>query len=455
MKQIQNSTESSKENCIERFDEAKTNLTIDLNNFNIKLYKSQFDAIIKVLNKFSNYQKFQNNLYETRKYKFFKPMALDGKSSYRKAYLKFAFEIILKQIKFNRGYLKAFDIPKSKMENYKKNFIEFFTLYIERNYEIKDFPEIEKKNVQKIIDVVDICDLYLWASIAIKNFFKNSKKEQNKNKIGTMWRLLGYKLTDEELLTKEEELKIEEILTKNLLQLNVNLENSQNSKNSELGLNLGSGLPIGEDTNISRPGNLDQNQNNNFKINKNEINLKIEFLLRDGSFEFWNQKQKKFVEFSDNLHMEKDKDKYNEYYNKNIDKDKDNYTNNNYKDNSYECFAMKYRDLKITMKTCERYSEYNIGLKEFLVEMFTMNGKNKEELMPLSFMENSQILKLNPKWTNSNGNTKRASTVFFEEIYVWKIVFRQYNNDINMNSDLDVYIVNNIFTLLFFTLFLL
>ena len=82
--------------------------------------------------------------------------------------------------------------------------------------------------------------------------------------------------------------------------------------------------------------------------------------------------------------------------------------------------------------------------------------KKKEELIPLSFMKNKKILKVSPKWaTNGNidGNKRRASSVFFEDLYVWNIVFRQYNNDPQMNSDLDVYIVRAFIFFSFIILF--
>ena len=39
--------------------------------------------------------------------------------------------------------------PKLYKENYKKNFIDMFTLYIEKNYDLKDFSENQKTKFQK------------------------------------------------------------------------------------------------------------------------------------------------------------------------------------------------------------------------------------------------------------------------------------------------------------------
>ena len=117
-------------------DEARTNLWIDITNFNIELQKQQFDIIIKILTKFNNFQKFQNNFYDTRKYKYFRPEKFKNKISF----FKYSIQMVIKRLKYNRGNFEIFDLPEIEKKKYEENFLELFQIYL-NSYNLKDFNE--------------------------------------------------------------------------------------------------------------------------------------------------------------------------------------------------------------------------------------------------------------------------------------------------------------------------
>lgn len=68
-------------------DDARVNVMIHLDTFNIDFQKEQFNCLIRILNHASNYQRFQFNYHETRKHKFFRPQySITDKTNRSKIY---------------------------------------------------------------------------------------------------------------------------------------------------------------------------------------------------------------------------------------------------------------------------------------------------------------------------------------------------------------------------------
>lgn len=367
MKQIAADEKTLKSN------EARTNLSINLTNFNISIKKIQFDAVFRILNKFSNYQKFQNKYYDTRRYKYFRPEKFNNK----KEFFKYSIEMVIKRIKFNRGYFKCFDIPKSKLSALEQDFLGIFPLYL-TNFDYRDFSEEKFIKFKKITELIDIEVLYIWAAKAIKEYFKKIRRQENKKlRIGAVWRLLGYSVDEQELLSKEEEQKIENILRQSIF----------------------AGIDFNEE---------DANIINSLKMeNKNELKIKMDFILHDGSFEFWKNK----------THPTRE--------------------------SFYECFSLFYKNLKLTYTTSDKFSEFDVKLKEIYLEMFSYWNSEKHKVIPITFMENSEILKVNQKFKQFKNTVQSKGSVFrnIEENYVWRIIFKEFSRDSDINTDLNIEIV--------------
>ncbi len=154
-----------------KYEEARTNLSIDITNFNIRLKKIQFNSIIKMLNKINSYQKFQNKFYETRNYKYFRPEKFISK----KHYLRYGICMVIKRIHYNRGIFNIFDIPESDMKLFENNFLSLFPVYL-NTFSLEDFSQEKKALFKRAVEVVDIDILYSWSIKGIRNFFIQKKK---------------------------------------------------------------------------------------------------------------------------------------------------------------------------------------------------------------------------------------------------------------------------------------
>jgi len=90
----------------------RANIWITLDKFEIEFQKSQFDCLVRIMNHTSNYQKFQSNYYETRRFLYFKPKYLESskkeddklvKKLNNKMRWRFATNIIIRRLKFIKG----------------------------------------------------------------------------------------------------------------------------------------------------------------------------------------------------------------------------------------------------------------------------------------------------------------------------------------------------------------
>jgi len=343
-----------------KYGEARTNLSIDLTNFNIHLKKLQFNAIIKILNKINKYLNVQNQFYETRHYKFFRP-----EFTCKTDHFRYAIQMVIKRIRYNRGQLKSFDIPEAKMKNFEESFLKLFPVYL-NSFSLNELSSEKIEILKRVVEVVDIDILYKWTIKVIRDFFVSNKKEQSrKEKVGAVWLLLGYNIPEDQLLTKEEEDKVKEILdNSNFYAFNSNQE---------------------ESSIVSR---LKQQ-------NKNELKIKVVFSIKDGSFEFLKNVSNEFNE-------------------------------------NYDCISLSYKNLSFVIKNSEKFCEYESMLKEVYLQMFTLHKGKKIKIIRLSFLSSNEILTNNYDW-NQTVAQRRKSCLFtkIEEIFVWKIIFKQFSPDRN------------------------
>ena len=205
------------ENVQEGNNDAIVTVMIDLDNFETEIKKEQFNCIIYILNHISKYQKYQRDYYETRKFSYFKPR--DKKD--KKKWVKFAFDMIVRQIKFLRGNRNIFSIPKDVLEKYNEKFNELFEKFFKNrktnvNYVFDEGSE-ESELFKEIVYNVDIKVLNSWSKTVIEKVFKNEKIEEKKysqQSYFSYWFGYGSKIDESKLLSKEEEEKLHELFHK-------------------------------------------------------------------------------------------------------------------------------------------------------------------------------------------------------------------------------------------------
>lgn len=190
------------------------NVMIDLNSFETEIKKEQFNCIIFILNHISKYQKYQADYYETRKFSYFKPRDRNNK----KQWIKFAFEMVVRQMKYLRGNKNIFSIPQNVMDEYKKNFNDLFENFFISKKKNQNFQFDEKsENFQKFYEIIYCVDIKLlqgWSKTIIEKIFKNEKIEEKKYAQQSYFSYFfgyGSKVDESKILSKEEEEKLMEL----------------------------------------------------------------------------------------------------------------------------------------------------------------------------------------------------------------------------------------------------
>ena len=219
------------------------NLLISLDKFDFVIQKEQYDCIIKMMNTISNYQKVLYDYNNTVRYKYFRPklkvsdiqyddsnsnndienLVSDEIKNLKKntiiKWWKFAIKMVIRQIKYSKGNENIFKIPDIIRENYKEKFNTYFKIYFkenDNNNEIKEseMNEEEKNEFKKIIELTELKDLYIWSKPVLQEIYTEKKKEEKKNaQKGYFSSWLGSSINEKDLISPEEEEKIEEILS--------------------------------------------------------------------------------------------------------------------------------------------------------------------------------------------------------------------------------------------------
>ena len=205
----------------------KIHLIIELDKFNFDIQKEQYDCIIKIMNTINKYHQILYDFNNTMKFKFFRPreklsIAIkeenkENKSRIIRNWWKFAIRMIIGQIKDIKNNNKnIFSLPKLLIDEYKKDFEKLYKKYYIKN-ENKTKEELSEKELNqfyKILEITDLKDLYIWTRPVLQEIFTQRKKEEKKyNNTTYIGYIIGSKFNEDELITKEEHDKINEILT--------------------------------------------------------------------------------------------------------------------------------------------------------------------------------------------------------------------------------------------------
>ena len=126
--------------------------------------------------------------------------------------------MIIGQIKYIKNNNKnIFNLPKLLIDEYKKDFEKLYKKYYLSKNDNKNKEELNEKELNqlyKILEIIDLKDLYIWSRPVLQEIFTERKKEEKKyNNTTYIGYILGTKFKEDELITKEEHEKINEILT--------------------------------------------------------------------------------------------------------------------------------------------------------------------------------------------------------------------------------------------------
>ena len=233
-------------------------LTIELDKFNFDIQKEQYDCIIKIMNTINQYHQLLYDFNDTNKFKFFRPRQKlsdaiknnENKSKIIRDWWKYAIRMIIGQLKCIKDNKKnIFKLPDSLIEQYKKDFEKLYKKYYlskNDNKKAEELTEKELNQFNKILEITELKDLYIWSRTVIQDIFTERKKEEKKYNNSTyIGYILGTKFNEDELISKEEQNKIDEILT--------------NEMNKAMKLIINNDL---------------------------ETKLQIDFILNEGSFKF-------------------------------------------------------------------------------------------------------------------------------------------------------------------------
>ena len=207
----------------------KLHLILELDKFNFDIQKEQYDCIIRIMNSINQYHQMLYDFNNTTKFKFFRPNiklsnALkddneENKKKILRDWWKYSIRMIIGQIKYiKNNNNNIFKLPPLLIEEYKKEFEKLFKKYYllksDNNTKKEELTEKELNQLYKILEITDLKDLFIWSRPVIQEIFTERKKEEKKYNNSTyIGLILGSKFNEEELISKDEQNKINEILT--------------------------------------------------------------------------------------------------------------------------------------------------------------------------------------------------------------------------------------------------
>ena len=208
-----------------------------VDNFSLNLKKKELINIIKIVERITQYQKFQDSYNITQKYKFLRPIysilderKFDKCKNYNanpnaKVWWKYAIEWVLRTIRMKNGSHNQFilsSIAKAKLENqYKALFNRVFSrkqelsergegtnggkipinsenispILMELNtIEHNILDEYERGQYDYIFGALDISSLKDWTTIVVKKFHEKEKELESKKvtKQNSIWNVFGW-----------------------------------------------------------------------------------------------------------------------------------------------------------------------------------------------------------------------------------------------------------------------
>jgi hypothetical protein len=138
--------------------------------------------------------------------------------------------MLIKQIKYSKGDESQFKIPNYLLSTYEKDFKEIFKIFYKHYGILSSSPSTsylnENENIillgkkkyfyfKKILNLIELKEIFLWSKNVLQEIFTEKKKEENYlNKSYFSYFFGG--INDNDLLSKEEEEKINEILTNSI-----------------------------------------------------------------------------------------------------------------------------------------------------------------------------------------------------------------------------------------------
>lgn len=324
-------------------DIPKMQIWINLENFDIDFHKSQFDTIIRILNHTSNYQKYQFFNYESRKFYFYKPElrikdpdtnSIIKNPANTKKWWRWTITTVIKRLKYLQGNTNEFELNKFLVSHYRKKFYKIYKEYL------KDPNSLSNENwklFKKILTLFDATTLYEWAIENIQEYFKENKIEENKKaKKGFLSKMFGRgPIEEDNLLTKEEEEKIKEIIDY-----------------------------------------AKKEVKNQLVYSGKETKLLIQFKLQEGSFNFFNSKKNSSVASSGN------------FINQLSSQSGEN-NSTSASSETVEAFTFKYKNLSFLFKSAESFTEVEAYLMDFKIEMSTIFNKKNIKSNQITLIDKS------------------------------------------------------------------
>jgi hypothetical protein len=368
-------------------DIPKMQIWINLENFDIDFHKSQFDTLIRILNHTSNYQKYQYFHWESRKFYFYKPQlrikdpetnSIIKNPANTKKWWRWTITTVIKRLKYLQGNSKEFELNRFLVSHYHKKFYEIYREFLK---DPNSLSNEDWKLFKKILAIFDSSTLYEWAIENIQEYFKENKIEENKKaKKGFFSKMFGRGPNEEDnLLTKEEEDKIKEIIDY-----------------------------------------AKKEVKNQITYSGKETKILIEFNLREGSFNFFNAKKISSGSSSGNFN--------NQLTSQSND-------NNSTYSETVEAFTFKYKNLSFLFKSAESFTEIEAYLMDFNIEMLTIYNKKNIKSNQITLIDkNPPSEKMDS--SNSLSNSLNSTT----QNYVWKLNFRQNSPEEKINSKLELHI---------------
>ena len=229
----------------------KMHLIIELDKFNFDIQKEQYDCIIRIMNTINQYHQILYDFNDTIKFKFFRPRKKlseaiknsennenkenkENKSKIIRDWWKYAIRMIVGQLRYIKNNdNNIFKLPPLLIEEYKKDFEKLYKRYYLSKNDNKKTEELTEKELNqfyKILEITDLKDLYIWSRTVLQDIFTERKKEEKKyNNTTYIGYIFGTNFNEDELITKEEQNKINEILTNEMnkamkLIINIDLE---------------------------------------------------------------------------------------------------------------------------------------------------------------------------------------------------------------------------------------
>ena len=454
----------------------RIHLILELDKFNFDIQKEQYDCIIKIMNTINQYHQILYDYNNTTKFKFFRPNIKlstaiknnENKSKIIMDWWRYAIKMVSGQIKYIKNNNKnIFNIPKLLIDEYKKDFEKLYKkYYLSKNDNKKNesLNEKELNQLYKILEITDLKVLYIWSRKVLQEIFTERKKEEKKYNNSTyIGYFFGSKFNDDELITKEEHEKIDEILTNEMNKvMKLIISNDSETKlQVDFILNEGSfkftkyfnEQKITEGFEFQYKGFFFSTKKgehfNEYNSRLDKINVYLFNIINNNiisipiTYKFLEQGGKagqtryiiKNNKNENNIILKKSKNKKNNTINNNNNENNSNTTNNSDSETifyKYETFNSVYSDFEESEKEDISVQRYHRKLSSIKLDEF-------EELQESEYSDADENLadKIKDTKTDTFNDNFKDKNKYFMTLFFRKNL---YNSEDNINSKLNLYI---------------